>query len=136
MKKEKVMKSVGLAGVSALAGATLGVLFAPKAGSETREDVKNKAKKMTKKVKKIEVEDLQEMVKCKLRDFEQELKKLEKEKNRKTIEKKAKEINKEVEQLLDDIKEEGNEMLENTIHAFKKTSVETIDNILFKLENK
>ena len=135
MKKEKVIKSVGLAGVGALAGATLGVLFAPKSGSETRKDVKNKAKKISKKAKKLEVEDVQEMVKQKLRDFEKEIKKLEKEKDRKSIEKKAKEISKKVEQLLDDIKEEGNEMLENTIYEFQKTSLKTIDHILSKLEN-
>ena len=134
MKKEKVIKSVGLASMGALAGATLGVLFAPKAGSETREDVKKKAKSVTKKVKKLEVDDVQEMVKHKLRDFEKELKKLEKETDAKKIEKKAKEISKKVDHLLDDMKEEGNEILENSIYEFKKTSIETIDKILSKLE--
>lgn len=136
MKKEKIIKSVGIASVGALAGATLGVLFAPKKGSETREDMKKKAKKMTKKVKTLEVEDLQEMVKCKLRDFERELKDLEKEKDKKSLEKKTKEIGKKVDHLLEEIKEDGNDLLEAAILEFKETSLKTTDKMIAKLENK
>ena len=54
------------------AGVGLGLLFAPKKGSETREDLKNKFNELLQKVKEIDVQE----VKC---DFEKKINKLEKE---------------------------------------------------------
>lgn len=51
MKSSSTTKVVGALIVGAAAGAALGVLFAPKKGSETRQDIAEKAKKATKNLK-------------------------------------------------------------------------------------
>lgn len=59
------LKLVGALVVGAAAGAALGVLFAPKKGSETRQDIADNAKKMSKNLKnkfKGQVDDLKSQV--------------------------------------------------------------------------
>ena len=59
------MKIVGALVVGAAAGAALGVLFAPKKGSETRQDIADNAKKMSKNLKNKfqgQVDDLKNQV--------------------------------------------------------------------------
>lgn len=58
-------KVVGALVLGAAVGATLGVLFAPKKGSETRKDIADNAKKMSKNLKgkfKGQVDDLKAQV--------------------------------------------------------------------------
>ena len=58
-------KVVGALVLGAAAGAALGVLFAPKKGSETRQDIADNAKKMSKNLKnkfKGQVDDLKDQV--------------------------------------------------------------------------
>ena len=58
-KKEletKKKSGVGKFILGALVGAGLGVLFAPKAGSETRKDLKNKMTELLNKAKEIDIE--------------------------------------------------------------------------------
>ncbi|MFO7888617.1 MAG: YtxH domain-containing protein, partial [Eubacteriales bacterium] len=50
-KKEKA-KDIGIgAGIGAAIGTLAGILFAPKPGKETREDIKNKTKEVSEDVK-------------------------------------------------------------------------------------
>ena len=46
----------------ALIGVGAGILLAPKSGKETRSDIKNKAKKIGKKVKSVDLDDFKEMM--------------------------------------------------------------------------
>jgi len=65
MKSSGNMKVVGALVLGAAAGAALGVLFAPKKGSETRQDIADNAKKMSKNLKnkfKGQVDDLKSQV--------------------------------------------------------------------------
>ncbi|WP_445454662.1 YtxH domain-containing protein [Flavobacterium sp. 25HG05S-40] len=59
------LKVVGALVIGAAAGAALGILFAPKKGSETRQDIADNAKKMTKNLKNKfqgQVDDLKDQV--------------------------------------------------------------------------
>lgn len=59
------LKVVGALVVGAAAGAALGVLFAPKKGSDTRQDIADNAKKMSKNLKNKfqgQVDDLKNQV--------------------------------------------------------------------------
>jgi gas vesicle protein len=51
MRSSSTTKVVGALVLGAAVGAALGVLFAPKKGSETRQDIADNAKKMTKNLK-------------------------------------------------------------------------------------
>ena len=65
MKSSSTTKVVGALVVGAAVGAALGVLFAPKKGSETRQDIADNAKKMSKGLKdkfQGQVDDLKSQV--------------------------------------------------------------------------
>lgn len=65
MKSSSTTKVVGALVLGAAAGAALGILFAPKKGSETRKDIADNAKKMSKNLKdkfQGQVDDLKNQV--------------------------------------------------------------------------
>ena len=61
-------------------GVGLGVLFAPKAGVETRKELKEKMDELVKKVKELDVEEVKENFLKKIEELKEELADLDKEK--------------------------------------------------------
>ena len=58
-------------------GAGLGLLFAPKSGKETREDLKKKFDEVMEDVKNIKAEDVKESIVKKVNELQKELKDLD-----------------------------------------------------------
>ena len=61
-------------------GAGLGLLFAPKAGSETRKELKVKIDDLVAKAKELDMNDVTNQVEEKIREIKKDLKDLDKEK--------------------------------------------------------
>ncbi len=101
LKESETMKKKTIAtlGVGAAVGASLGILFAPKSGKETRIELKQKLDELKAKLSKIEMKDIKEYVEKKVEKIEKELKDLDKEKVIKIAKNKAEKIEKECKEL-------------------------------------
>ena len=115
-------------------GAGLGVLFAPKKGSETRKELKIKIDELIAKVKEIDNEEVKETIKKKIEEIKAELEDLDKEKVLKVAKKKAKDIEIKAEELLNYAVEKGTPVLEKAASSVKEKTIEVTKQIIAKLE--
>ena len=117
-------------------GAGLALLFAPKKGSELREDLKNKLDELLKKAKEVDLEDVTDEFTKKVEELKRELKDLDKEKVLKIAKKEADELKKKVQELADLAVEKGTPVLEETAKEVKIKANAVIKDVLKKLEEK
>lgn len=115
-------------------GAGLGLLFAPKKGSETRSDLKKKMDELVEKAKKTDLDDVKEYIVTKTEEIENALKDLDKEKVLDIAKSKAKEIEKSVKDLANYAKKKGTPVLEEAAENLRKKAVEVTKGVLEKLE--
>lgn len=127
-------KSVGTLVKGAVIGAGLGVLFAPKKGSETREELSKKLKELATKAKNMDMDDVKEYVVTKTEEIEKALNDLDKEKVLDIAKKKAKEIEKSVKELGNYVKKKGTPVLEETCENIRQKAIDVTKNVLEKLE--
>ena len=138
-KREKVAKKkntgIGKFLLGATVGTGLGILFAPKAGSETRRDLRNKINELTKKVKEIDVEDVKNQLQDKIAEIKEELADLDKEKVLKIAKEKAKDLKQRCEELVQLAVDKGTPVLEKAADEVREKTIDAIKEILEKLEN-
>ena len=115
-------------------GVAIGLIIAPKSGKEMRKDISTKAKKITKKVKEIDLDDIREFVVEKSADIEDKLSKLSKEKVLKDAKKLAKEIEKDMANLCNSVKDLSEDVMQDAVEKLKEKAANTIEKVLKKLK--
>ena len=133
-KKKK--SGVGKFLTGAFIGAGLGVLLAPKKGSETRKELKEKFDEMIAKAKDIDIEEVKQNIENKVEEIKKDLEDLDKEKVKKIAIKKAEDIKNKTEELVDYAVEKGTPVLEKTANSIREKAIIVTKEVLDKLEKK
>lgn len=134
MNKGKKKSGFGKFLIGAGVGAGLGILFAPKSGSETRKELKEKFDEMIHKLKDVDAEDVKETIETKIFEIKEAMRDLDKEKVLKIAKKKAKDIQNMAEELVEYAVEKGTPILENAANAIREKAIDVTKEVLTKLE--
>lgn len=134
MSKEKKSCGLGKFALGAAIGAGLGVLFAPKKGSETRRDLKKKCEELLDRLKEVDADDVKELIEEKIEEVKKELSDLDKEKVLKIAKQKGNEIKLKTEELVNLAIEKGTPVLEKAANEVREKAADVVREILNKLE--
>ena len=122
--------------VGAGIGAGLGILFAPKKGSETRKELKEKADELINKAKDIKLEDVKEQIEKKIDEIKNEINDLDKEKVLKIAKEKGNQIKDKASELVTLAKEKGTPILRDAALEVKEKAISVAKETIEKLEKK
>ena len=129
-------KSFGKFLAGAAVGAGLGILFAPKKGSETRKDLKEKIDNVLAKIKSLDAEDIKKTFEDKVNEIKIELEDLDKEKALKIAKKKGEEIKEKCQDLVNLAVAKGTPVLEKAAEELRLKAIDVVSDVLTKLEAK
>ena len=115
-------------------GTGLGVLFAPKKGTETRTQLKAKIDEMFTRLKDVDADDVKDTIETKIYEIKEGLTDLDKEKVLSIAKKKAKQIQDMAEELVDYAIEKGTPVLEKTANSIREKAIDVTKEVLDKLE--
>ncbi|MFV0249608.1 MAG: YtxH domain-containing protein [Bacilli bacterium] len=127
-------KGLGKLFVGMAVGAGLGVLFAPKKGTETRKELKLKLDEMLIKIKDIDAKEVKENIERKIVEIKEDLEDLDREKVVKIAKQKAKLIQEKAGELVDYAVEKGTPVIEKTADSIREKAILVTKDILIKLE--
>ncbi len=136
MSKDKKKKGWGKFLAGAAIGAGLGILFAPKKGSETRRELKEKLDELANKVKGIDMDDVKESIELKIEEIKMELADLDKEKVLKIAKEKGNALKKKSEELVSLAVEKGTPVLQKAAEEVREKTIIVVKEVLNKLEKK
>ena len=128
-------KGIGKFVVGAALGAGLGILFAPKKGSETRELLKKKMTELTNHIKNIDVEEVKDEFEKKVNEIRMELVDLDKEKVLEIAKEKCNDLKIKTQELVELAKDKGTPVLRETAKDLLETVVKVSKETIKKLDN-
>lgn len=115
-------------------GAGLGMLFAPKAGSETRKELKVKIDDLVAKAKELDMNDVTEQVEAKIKDIKKDIKELDKEKVLNLAKEKGEDLKVKATELVNLAKEKGTPILKEAADEVKEKAVSVAKEVILRLE--
>ena len=133
MSKEK-KSGLGKFLAGAAIGAGLGILFAPRKGSETKADLKAKINDLVKQIKNIDMEEVKEEFSRKVEEIKEGLADLDKEKVLEIAKEKATQLKEKAQELVDLAIDKGTPMLRDAAEEVRLKAIDVTKDVLKKLE--
>lgn len=121
-----------LAGIGIGVGA--GMLLAPKSGEELRKDLANKLNELLDRAKEIDVNEVADDFKKKVKDLKKEIEDLDKEKALAIAKEKGEDLKVKANELFELAKEKGTPVLEKTAAKVREQAIQVTKEVLKKLE--
>ena len=116
-------------------GASLGILFAPKKGSQTRHELKEKMLDLVSSAKELSISDVSHIVEDKINEIRHDLNDLDKEKVLKIAKEKSEDIKKKCQDLVDLAIEKGTPVLKDAAVEVRDKTIDVMRDMVNKLEN-
>lgn len=120
--------------LGAAIGASLGILFAPKKGSQTRRDLKNKMLDLVDDAKDLSISDISGIVEEKINEIRHDLNDLDKEKVLKIAKDKSDEIKTKCEDLVNLAIDKGTPVLKDAAIEVRDKTIDVMKDMIKKLE--
>lgn len=134
MKMSKEKHGLGKFIAGAMIGAGMGVLFAPKKGSETRKELKKKTDELVDTIKHLDKDEIKEKLNAKVKELKQDLENLNKETALELIKEKGSLLMKKADELMDLAKEKSAPVIEKAAKDVKDKTVVVLKKAIDKLE--
>lgn len=133
MSKEK-KSGLGKFIAGAAIGAGLGILFAPRKGSETRASLKAKMNELVAQIKNIDMEEVKEEFNKKVEEIKTGLAELDKEKVLEIAKEKAVQLKEKAQELVDLAIDKGTPVLRDAAEDVRLKAIDVTKEVLKKLE--